>query len=199
LKNRTAQTTYPAAVILAATLLLTACGGNGNEDTTRDSGGDVTYSQPASESSTTVPTSTTPTPVDPADADGRTRATLTEFFSWNPTDDVSPADAVERTSGNFTNRWVKDTRPRWSGLTATTSKQWGAWKNQGARQATVGLREHTDERPGDAPDKIYRAYTVTQTFADRNGTFITRNTFTVFTTSVREDNTWKIDELKIEG
>ena len=84
---------------------------------------------------------------------------LSEFFTWRPEEDASPADAAERASVLMDEPLVDSHRNSWSAMAGIPGDLWQAW--QGAETRSVTIKPAHEQRPGDTDREVYRQYHVT--------------------------------------
>jgi len=171
--------------------------------------------QPPEPVLTTIPT-TPPTPPAPPPAPAPARAStlppapppappalsaaevigtgLTTMFTWDPTRDVSPADAYLRAlpllGGTLADPVRAGSRnPRGPGL------QWDAWKSQGA-SVTAAVVVTNDEHPPDTPTAVYRVVSITQTPRAAAAVVQGTQTLTAWVTAALTPDGWRIDTLR---
>jgi hypothetical protein len=119
---------------------------------------------------------------------------LTTMFTWDPTRDVSPADAYLRALPLLGGALADPVRagsrnPRGPGL------QWDAWKSQGA-VVTAAVVVTNDEHPPDTPTAVYRVVSITQTPRAAAAVVPGTQTFTAWVTAALTPDGWRIDTLR---
>ncbi len=119
---------------------------------------------------------------------------LTTMFTWDPTRDVSQADAYLRAlpllGGTLADPGRAGSRnPRGPGL------QWDAWKSQGA-SVTAAVVVTNDEHPPDTPTAVYRVVSITQTPRAAAAVVQGTQTLTAWVTTALTPDGWRIDTLR---
>lgn len=119
---------------------------------------------------------------------------LTTMFTWDPTRDVSAADAYLRALPLLGGALADPVRagsrnPRGPGL------QWDAWKSQGAL-VTAAVVVTNDEHPPDTPTAVYRVVSITQTPRAAAAVVQGTQTLTAWVTAALTPDGWRIDTLR---
>jgi len=119
---------------------------------------------------------------------------LTTMFTWDPTRDVSQADAYLRALPLLGGALADPVRagsrnPRGPGL------QWDAWKSQGAL-VTAAVVVTNDKHPPDTPTAVYRVVSITQTPRAAAAVVPGTQTLTAWVTAALTPDGWRIDTLR---
>ena len=120
--------------------------------------------------------------VDQSSVDAVGKAVLTEFFSWRPIEDRSPADAANRSKSLMDEEYYARTSNSWSAMTAVPGKKWDGWKAHNASLEKVTVTESKEQRPPDEEMKAFRQYRVEITLSvDGQPQKISYDAFATFT------------------
>ena len=110
---------------------------------------------------------------------------LSTIYSWQPTSDRSPTDALIRAKGFLTGDALRAAE---SDGVVRPSAEWGAWARSGDVVTVAIANAHTIDRVGGAATG---SAVVTQTVLHRDGSTTPYATFTV-TAELRDQGGWKL-------
>ncbi|WP_068155040.1 hypothetical protein [Rhodococcus phenolicus] len=116
---------------------------------------------------------------------------LETMFTWNPAQDASGADALERAAPYLGPELASQTNVAEPGA----GSQWEQWKND---EATVHADAVflADEHPPDDDHTVHRVVSIRQSATTPNDVLIDENEHTAWVVATKGSDGWRLDSLQ---